>query len=294
MKIKISTLTDVGLVRDNNEDALISCPDLQQQNWTTTPLSDYIPLGEFGSLLVVADGMGGPNAGEVASALTIETVKQQFSVFRVQEALKVADEGVRQLLTDCVIAADAAINQRMATDSETDGMGTTIVLCWILPDGKTFFAWCGDSRGYIYNTKTGLRRITKDHSLVQEMIDRGEITEEEAFSHPDSNIITCGLGGFQTCPMPEIVSCMLQPKDMVMLCSDGLCGYCTDNDIQQLFSKAYTDVSDCSKKMLQSALKAGGEDNIAIAMASLVNDDQEKPDVAKHSWLQRLFGSRKC
>jgi len=295
MKIKISALTDVGKERTNNEDAYIYCSNLLQQDWRYENLPDYEELGELGTLLVVADGMGGANAGEVASSLAIETVKERFSTPRAQEALKSEDEGITLLLKDTIALADEAINQRMAKDLETQGMGTTIVICWILKSGKAYIAWCGDSRCYIFNAATGLRRMTKDHSYVQELIDSGEITEEEAFNHPDNNIITCGLGDFQAYPAPGIVTCELKANDTVMLCSDGLCGYCTDDDIKGVFSTEYVENDVCCQKMLDHALDAGGADNIAIVMASLIDDDQEKPEVVKQSrfgaLLHKFFGS---
>ncbi len=293
MKIRISALTDIGLGRDNNEDALVYCADLSKQNWKEGGTDGYECLGELGALLVVADGMGGVNAGEIASSLAIETVKSHFSVVHIQEALATGEEGVKTLLKNTVTAADDAINQRMATDIETDGMGTTIVICWIQQGGIAYFAWCGDSRGYLYNPATGLYRTTKDHSLVQEMVDKGEISEEEAFNHPDSNIITRGLGGYQTYPSPDIVTFNLHANDIVMLCSDGLCGYCVDTDIQRVFSSEHVDTASCCGKMLHRALDAGGADNIAIVMASLVDDDKEGPVTVKRSWLQRLFGVHK-
>ena len=139
--------------------------------------------------------------------------------------------------------------------------------------------------------------MTKDHSLVQELIDSGEITEEEAFNHPDNNIITCGLGDFQAFPTPGIVRCELKANDNVMLCSDGLCGYCTDDEIKRLFSAEYVDTETCCQKMLDKALDAGGADNIAIVMASLIDDDQEKPELLKRSFIktffQKIFGGHK-
>ena len=297
MKIKISALTDVGKERTNNEDAFIYCSNLLQQDWSVASATDYVELGDLGALLVVADGMGGANAGEVASALAIETVKKYFSIDRVKDTLVSGNDGIDVMLKETVTAADDAINKRMATDLETQGMGTTIVICWILKDGTTHIAWCGDSRCYTYNAATGLRRMTKDHSLVQELIDSGEITEEEAFNHPDNNIITCGLGDFQAFPTPGIVRCELKANDNVMLCSDGLCGYCTDDEIKRLFSAEYVDTEACCQKMLDKALDAGGADNIAIVMASLIDDNQEKPELLKRSFFktffQKIFGGHK-
>ena len=297
MKIRISALTDVGKERTNNEDALICCSDLSKQEWKDVCATDYKELGELGSLLVVADGMGGANAGEVASALAVETVKECFSVSRIQEALDMEDEGIDAFLKETIAAADKAINQRMATDLATQGMGTTIVICWILNDGTAYVAWCGDSRAYVYHPLMGLRRLTKDHSLVQGMIDRGELTEEEAFNHPDSNIITCGLGDFQDEPVPDIVHYNLDANDTIMLCSDGLCGYCTDDSIKQVLASEHVNTEACCQSMLNLALDAGGADNIAIVMASVIKDNQEMPEEPKPSgfgaFLQKLFGIHK-
>ena len=124
MKIKISALTDVGKERTNNEDALIYCSDLSLQKWSAECQKEYVKLGDLGTLLVVADGMGGANAGEVASSLAIETVKERFSVKNAQEALASEGDGIASLLKETIAEADKVINQRMATDAETQGMKT--------------------------------------------------------------------------------------------------------------------------------------------------------------------------
>ena len=108
--------------------------------------------------------------------------------------------------------ADTAILERIATDDKTRGMGTTIVVCWMLND-NAYIAWCGDSRCYVFNPVTGLKQLTRDHSLVQEMVDNGEISEKEAFLHPDSNIITRGLGDFSNEGEPDMVVYGINPND---------------------------------------------------------------------------------
>ena len=127
----------------------------------------------------MADGMGGTNAGEVASAVAIDSIGKTFTPEAVDKAAS-DDSKIRELLTTAIKDADKAINQHMVDHPETAGMGTTIVLCWV-KDDKAYTAWCGDSRCYLYNDK-GLKPLTKDHSYVQELVDRGEITEEEAFT----------------------------------------------------------------------------------------------------------------
>ena len=195
MKINISATTDVGCNRENNEDAFAFCPDLSDPDWRQKHTGGYLPLGSQGALLIVADGMGGANAGEVASAVAIDSISRTFSPKAIENATN-DDQKICELLTTAIKDADKAVNMHMIDHPETAGMGTTIVLCWVKGD-KAYTAWCGDSRCYIYNDK-GLQPLTKDHSYVQELVDRGEITEEEAFTHPDNNVITRGLGEVPT------------------------------------------------------------------------------------------------
>ena len=292
MKIRIAAITDVGKERENNEDALIVCPSIASQDWQQQQTDSYSTIGHLGSLLIVADGMGGANAGEVASSLAINTIKDAFTVENATEALK-SDEQLDQLLQNAIRHADEAIDDRIFQDPDTGGMGTTIVVCWIV-NGKAHIAWCGDSRCYVYHPQRGLKRLTKDHSLVQEMVDKGEITEKEAFTHPDSNIITRGLGDFDARPTADIAHYDLQSSDTLMLCSDGLCGYCTDKDIEKTFDNHCTDVTVLRDELLRQALEAGGYDNICIALASVIGDDEEQPEEKKQpglkSFFKRFFG----
>ena len=286
MRIRISALTDAGKERENNEDALLFCPDLQQQEWLDQGTDNYISLGELGSLLIVADGMGGANAGEVASALAIDTVKDYFQSQRVQAAI--SQEMTAEMLQRAVVMADEAINQHIMKNPETKGMGTTIVICWLL--GQTaHIAWCGDSRCYVYNPISGLRRLTTDHSYVQELINKGELTEEEAFTHPESNLITRGLGDFQTYPTADIVTYDFEPNDIILVCSDGLCGYCPDTDIENVMKDHYTDVKDCCQGLMTLALDAGGCDNISLLLASIIGDDDEQPSKVKFAPIKKFF-----
>ena len=274
MKIKIVATTDVGKVRENNEDAFIICPDLNHQEWEHDMTPSYIPLGKYGSLLVVADGMGGANAGEVASMLATTAIRDSLTPERI--SLCVASGDIPLLLRKCVGDADKAISLRMMEDPSTAGMGTTVVICWIT-EGTAYIAWCGDSRCYLYNPLHGLTPLTKDHSYVQQLVDKGEITAEEALTHPDSNIITRGLGDFDSQSTPDVVTHPLTPNDLLLLCSDGLSGYCTDSDIERVLHDNYRDVTVCKDQLLKLAMQAGGHDNICIVLASLIDDSQDAP-----------------
>ena len=268
MRIEIVAKTDIGKEREQNEDAFIICPDLAHPTWELDKAQ--VDLGPFGTLLAVADGMGGANAGDVASGLAVETLKRCFYVPEIAEAV-VTEEQSLDFLQKSIKAADEVIKRQIRERPETMGMGTTIVVCWILKD-KAFIAWCGDSRCYVFNSKSGLRALTKDHSYVQELVDKGELTEKEAFFHPDGNIITRGLGDFDVEIVPEIISCPIRIGDVLMLCSDGLCGYCTNKDIENTMRSHSSDVSDCCNALMKMALDAGGYDNICIAMASVGNE----------------------
>lgn len=273
MKIKISALTDVGIERDNNEDAYIFCPDLAKQDWSCTESSSYIPLGEYGAVLVVADGMGGANAGEVASSMATHVVRDFFSSDHVASVLESHALSIADFMVSCISKANEAINTHANENPDTLGMGTTIVVCWLLQD-QAHIAWCGDSRCYIFNPHTGLKQLTKDHSLVQELVDKGEITEQEALSHPDSNVITRALGDIDTQPVADVVSVPIAAGDTLLLCSDGLCGYCTNSTIQKVLEQGQRDVTRCRDALLKCALDAGGYDNICIALASVIGDDE--------------------
>ena len=293
MKIKIVAVTDTGKERANNEDAYIICPDLSQQDWSHSETPTYIPLNKYGSLLVVADGMGGANAGEVASSIATKSIRRAFSKDNVENAIK--NNGIEDLLYSCIKDADESINQKIYEDPDTSGMGTTIVVCWVIGN-IAYIAWCGDSRCYVYNAFKGLKLLSKDHSLVQELIDKGEITEKEASTHPDNNVITRGLGDVNSQSHPDIVKYSINPNDILLLCSDGLCGYSTNKEIEHILDTNSIDVMKCRDELLKLALDAGGYDNICISLASLITDNQSVPLVPTAIQkivvkLKRIFGT---
>ena len=289
MKINITATTDVGHNRDNNEDAFAFCPDLSNPDWRQKHTGGYLTLEKHGALLIVADGMGGANAGEVASAVAIDSISHTFSPEAVTKAAN-DDEKTSELLTTAIKEADKAINMHMFDHPDTAGMGTTIVLCWVKGD-KAYTAWCGDSRCYLYNDK-GLQPLTKDHSYVQELVDRGEITEEEAFTHPDNNVITRGLGEFDAAGMADITVTDVKAGDMLLLCSDGLCGYCTNEMIGKVMADSKSNIDTCAANLQQLALDVPGDDNICIVLASLLSDDDERATPASllSRILKRMFG----
>lgn len=287
MKIDLTALTDVGKVRDNNEDAFSVCPDLDSADWSAT--NGYIPLGKSGALAVVADGMGGAKAGEVASALAIDSIRR----FLTEHALPLdgSDEERRGFLVSSVSEAERVLMERVESDPETIGMGTTAALLWLV-DGKAHIAWCGDSRCYVFHPDKGLRSLTKDHSYVQELVDKGEIRPEEAFGHPDGNLITRGLGDINADASAESLTYEVADGDIFLLCSDGLCGYCRDTLIEDILYDRLQDMETCRDSLLDAALQAGGEDNITIALLATLPDGASKPHVRLGTRLRRAFRRR--
>lgn len=284
MKIKITSKCDRGKVRLENEDAFIACTNLEQQVWTDVSMDDFEPLGESGALVVVADGVGGANAGEIASEIAIKQTKRCFALDEVKKTIE--EQNCEKLMLKAIKEADDAINEAVLNKLEFMGMGTTIVMAWVL-DGKAHVAWCGDSRCYLFNPKRGLRRISNDHSLVQELIDKGELTEENAVMHPDSNIITRGLGDLDTDNEPETITIDIITGDMLLLCSDGLCGYCTDKAILRQLNRHCTDLDTCVERLYDMAMKQGGLDNITIALLSIIDDHANRPP--KPSFWKRVL-----
>jgi protein phosphatase len=287
MKIDLTALTDVGKVRDNNEDAFSVCPDLDSSDWSAT--NGYIPLGKSGALAVVADGMGGAKAGEVASALAIDSIRRFFSEHALP--LEGADEERCGFLVSSVSEAERVLMERVESDPETIGMGTTAVLLWLV-DGKAHIAWCGDSRCYVFHPDMGLRPLTKDHSYVQELVDKGEIRPEEAFGHPDGNLITRGLGDIDADASAESLTYEVADGDIFLLCSDGLCGYCRDSLIENILYERIGDMDSCQEHLLAAALQVGGEDNITIALLATLPDGASKPCVRLGTRLRRAFRRR--
>lgn len=286
MKIGISVQTDIGRERTHNEDACAFCSDLRRGVWNEA--SDaWMEPGEMGAVLIVADGMGGANAGEVASSIAIEAIRKRYArnAFRPcrtkSEACGFLKEAVRE--------ADEAIRAYCTVNVDAIGMGTTVVIAWIL-DGCVHIAWAGDSRCYVFNPVSGLKRLTADHSYVQELVQKGELTEEEAFGHPDGSVITRCLGDTDSPAEPDIVTYVPQPNDLLLLCSDGLCGYCRDRKIERKLFRTFEQPRSCCGALVDMALAAGGCDNITVALASFVPSSASAPAVPWTVRVKRALG----
>ena len=268
--IRLAAKTDVGLERTNNEDNFQLAQDLSVSNmqWIN---NQRFNLGKKGSLLVVADGMGGMNAGEVASAIAIDVVRKCFQdSFLTDEVLK-NRYSIEKYMKQVIQTADAEIKKKGKQNPENRGMGTTIVMAWIY-EGMLYVSWCGDSRAYLYNPANGLHQISKDHSYVQGLVDKGVIKPEDAFDFPDSNIITRSLCDSGPKAIPD---CLITPvelcnNDIVLLCSDGLNGMIRDTQIENIISQNQDDMVKCVDSLIEGALHAAGADNVTIALCQVL------------------------
>ncbi len=288
---RMAAKTDVGLVRTNNEDNFQASADLSQSPMRWVNNQQY-SLGPKGALLVVADGMGGMNAGEVASEIAINTVIDMFAPENITDEVAKSQQSIERFLKGVVQEADARIKQHAKEFPESRGMGTTIVIAWFF-HGYTYVAWCGDSRAYIYNPATGLFQISKDHSYVQNLVDEGKLTKEEAFDFPDSNIITRSLcdGGPKAQPECLTVPQPLCDGDIILLCSDGLNGMIRDEEIEKIITHEQNDLSLLVDLLISAAKEAGGTDNITVALAQITSGG-EKSQPSRIPF-QKKSGSKK-
>lgn len=276
VKFKLAAGTNVGLLRQNNEDNFIVCPDLSSSQWLIPQDDAFADLGPYGALLVVADGMGGMNAGEVASAIAVETIQKLFTAEALEPVVN-DDKLIQEFMTNVVKSADLNILNRSENDSSTQGMGTTVVMAWIL-GRRAYVCWCGDSRCYVLNHRNGLIRLSKDHSFVQELVDRGELAPEYASDHPLSNVITRCLGNTEKRAEPDVRVYELYDGDTIMLCSDGLSGLCQDELIANTIDEFSENPMECKNELISAALSNGGHDNVTVAVCKIHMDSDEELD----------------
>ena len=271
IQFRIAAKTDVGLERSNNEDNFQVSANLEEAPMKWVNNQQYT-LGRKGALLVVADGMGGMNAGEVASEIAINTVRESFAPEKITDEIVKNRFTIEKYMKGVIIEADKRIKEFAKENPDSRGMGTTIVIAWLF-DGNLYVSWCGDSRAYIYNPNTGLFQISKDHSYVQELVDAGKISKEDAFDFPDSNIITRSLSDSTPKANPD---CLLMPQklcnnDIILLCSDGLNGMIRDEEIEKIIISNQGNMTECVDALIKGALDAAGADNCTVALCQILS-----------------------
>lgn len=278
IRFRVAAKTDVGLERSNNEDNFQVSANLNEAPMKWVNNQEY-SLGLKGALLVVADGMGGMNAGEVASEIAINTVRELFSPENITDEIVKTRFTIEKFMKGVIVEADKRIKAFAKDNPESRSMGTTIVIAWLF-DGNLYVSWCGDSRAYIYNPNTGLFQITKDHSYVQDLVDAGKISEEDAFDFPDSNIITRSLSDSTSKPNPD---CLLIPQklcnnDIILLCSDGLNGMIRDVEIEKIITDNQGNMAECVDALIKAALDAAGADNCTVALCQILSGGAESEE----------------
>ncbi len=253
-KIDFAELTDTGRVRDHNEDAIGSDPDI--------------------GLLVLADGMGGYNAGEVASGIAVQIVSELATEGAGRENRDEIDPHsglMRQsiVLRDAVYRANKIIFQTAQSQTHCEGMGTTIVACMFY-DNKVSVAHVGDSRAYRLRGGA-FEQLTLDHSLLQELVDRGFYSAEEAQRSTNRNYVTRALGVEPTVEV-EVHEYEVLQDDVYLLCSDGLPDMVEDEDIHLTISTFNASLDIVGKQLIELANDHGGRDNVSVQLAQVITE----------------------
>jgi protein phosphatase len=274
MKIRIGSKIDVGKVRDHQEDDMLIAPDALNSVWEHD-IRQYYDINEKLTLLAIADGMGGMNAGEVASAIAISSLQSFFSKL---EPAACHPQNLPDLLTNAIEQAHQEILSRGGSSPDEAGMGATIVAV-ALHQGFATVSWVGDSRGYLKRNGEPLRQLTKDHSLVQDLIDKGALSKAQAAFHPQRNVILQSLGSHRALS-PDVIQIKVHEEDILLLCSDGLNGMISDSEIEEILALS-NEPQQCAANLLKAALIAGGHDNISVIVAALEPLEQSLPSLAK-------------
>ncbi len=239
--MKTFSMTDIGRVRESNQDYVYTSES---------------PVGNLANLFIVADGMGGHNAGDFASKYTVEQIVSYIEHAPMTSPI--------DLIRGACNKANASLMAMARSEAQLNGMGTTAVIATI--DGDCLYvANVGDSRLYLLREE--LIQITRDHSLVQEMVRMGEMQPNEAKSHPDKNIITRAVGAFEELEI-DFFEQQLQPGDLILMCTDGLSNMVDDLDIRRIL-RTGRDAAEKVQLLIEAANRGGGKDNITAAVIEI-------------------------
>lgn len=264
MKYRFSARTDCGRVRANNEDAVTAMPEI--------------------GLALLADGMGGYNAGEVASSMAMVLIQESLARWFTQTGQMPEAANLRQALADSVQQANLAILNASLLQARYAGMGTTLV-AGIFQQDRLVLGHMGDSR--CYRLRGGrLEQITRDHSWRQEQIDAGTMTPEQAAQSPHRNLVTRALGVDAETPL-EINEFSVEPQDMYLFCSDGLTDMVEDQELLAL-AAAPLPLADKATLMVDTANAQGGHDNISVLLVQA--DAIMGANSRKHGLMSRWLG----
>ncbi|MGE5158495.1 MAG: PP2C family protein-serine/threonine phosphatase [Gemmatimonas sp.] len=247
--IEFALCTHAGLVRPLNEDAIGLDPAL--------------------GLAVLADGLGGYNAGEVASTMAVSCVLTQLTDDLATARAAGTELDVARAMSQRLVEMNSTIFRAATSSSAYEGMATTIVLAWLL-EGRLWIAHAGDSRAYRFRDGV-LEQLTRDHSFSQELLDAGMVTEEEARMLPAKNLVTRALGAAADLE-PEVHEHPVQPNDWLMLCSDGLTEMVSHAEIGAALFAALPDSQRAAQRLVDLANAAGGRDNTSVLLLRALPD----------------------
>lgn len=243
--LKTFSITNIGKKRKTNQDFVFSSEQ---------------PIGMLPNLFLVADGMGGHNAGDYASKMTVETIVEKASVSAQTEP--------ERILEEAILAANARVRLEAKRNPELDGMGTTVVAA-SCSETELIVANVGDSRLYVENGRE-IIQVTRDHSWVEEMVQRGGIPRAEARNNEHKNIITRAVGAEESLRI-DYFKVELQKGDFVLMCTDGLTNMLEDEEIRMILESS-RDIVEKAEKLVWAANERGGNDNISVILIEPVTD----------------------
>ncbi|RRS03277.1 Stp1/IreP family PP2C-type Ser/Thr phosphatase [Aquabacterium soli] len=265
MDFEFFSQTDTGRVRTNNEDS--------------------VAIDAAGGVVVLADGMGGYNAGEVASQMACEFISAELVRWLAQASQSATDVDVKRAMDICVDNANRAIFSAAHSNPTYAGMGTTLVLSVFRP-GRVLVGHIGDSRAYRWR-QGELQQITRDHSLLQEQIDAGILTPEQAAVSANKNLVTRAVG-VEDYVLLETRVHELQSGDIILMCSDGLSDMLDDRQIAEVLTTSHSSLPEAGAALIAAANAAGGRDNIAVTLTRAQGATEQPP---KAWWPFRRLGS---
>jgi PPM family protein phosphatase len=276
MQVELHAKSDVGRVRRGNEDNFLLLDLAGARTWSGSDGAEnpsdmrQFPIGEQGLVLVVSDGMGGALAGDVASRMAIEAVRDVLMGENADGGGCKPGNELVDCLKQATMQANQNIHYKSLEDSRCSGMGATLTGAAIRDD-KLDLVQVGDSRAYVMRGEQ-IRLATKDQSLVQQLVDVGQISEEEAETHMFRNVILQALGA-QTELTPATARIQIRQGDMLLLCSDGLSGKLRNEEIRQIVADSGADLAGACQALVAEANDRGGEDNITVVLARFTGDE---------------------
>lgn len=290
IKFRLTAYTDPAGKRNDelpykgNEDNFYVDADLSNDVQGEFSSDKVQVLSKQGCLLTVADGMGGANAGEVASKIAIDTVKEFFGKEKIKAQKFETAKQRAAYMEKLVVQASRNICKKAAADSACEGMGSTIIMGWLCGNELTV-TWCGDSRAYVLRDGV-LCQVSNDHSYVQQLVDEHKITRDEAFDHPYGNIITRSLGDPDKDAEPDSITMKVYKGDIILVCSDGLSGVLRDSTIQDIINGNRDSMVACREALWEAAEKADWYDNVTAILCE-VTEGEKLPAAEAAKWKEK-------